>query len=559
LLRFGRVSGDTFDRARKDIIDVASALGTDLETAAFSVGRALQSPTQGLRQLRALGVIFTQSQQHLIKSLEETGQVAKAQDIILQALEDRFSGAADAARNTLGGALDGLKNAFGDLFEATDEGAHAAADGINSLSTVISDPQFKASLQTVSGFLLEIAASLVKIAATSITGLQRIAQYVAGAQGAAGPKSGIDALFEKQSNLGASMENALKARDEAFGAADKKIQNDRIAKIRESLTEVQNQIRSALQGQGGPQGVGSRQASKPGGVSFVSDAQVQQEKDDALSASREKIDEVSITARKKNIEGVTKLLRDFDEQTQTSLEQINSDYNDTFLKLKELLDAGAISAQQFTDRLKDATLKYEEAIKIDPIDLNAIEAKKVVNKSLTSQQLAVQEFVGTIKEGLANLAQSGELTGKSIAKYLLAAFQSRLIYKAIENIGTALTKALSNSAGKGGVMGTIGTAVGAIFGHAAGGGSGSGARIVGEDGPEVLFDSGRVMNRRQLAFAMGGGGGGVSIGDTTIVVQGTSDPERTAAYVEARIQSNNRRQLEQISRLMKNNGLGGLR
>lgn len=266
------------------------------------------------------------------------------------------------------------------------------------------------------------------------------------------------------------------------------------------------------------------------------------------------IDEVRITATKRQLEGVSKLFADFDEQTQTVTESARGALEQTKLKLQALFEAGSISAAQYSDRLSEAITKFNDAIDIDPVKVS-------VQKVALAQQAQINEFVSAVKEGLTNLARSGELTGKSIAKYLLSAFESKLIYKAIENIGTALTEALTKSSGKGGFVGGLSSAIGAIFGHAAGGGSGSGPRVVGEDGPELLFDSGRVMNRRELAFAAGGGGGGgVSIvSNNEWNIDGSASPQVVAQYVESRMQSNNRKQLEQINRLMKNNGFGGLR
>jgi hypothetical protein len=267
------------------------------------------------------------------------------------------------------------------------------------------------------------------------------------------------------------------------------------------------------------------------------------------------IDEVRTTARGKPLEGMQKLLQDFEEQTRGSLETANSELERTRLKLQELFENGAINAEKFAERLRVATIKYNEAVDIEPVQVSV----ERVQETLNAQQRAIQGFVGTVKEGLANLAMSGEITGKSILRFLLSALQSKVLMKAIEALGVAMSKALNKGAqgGNGGFWQSL--ISGAVSAFSAGGGRTSGPRIVGEEGPELLLSNGNVMNRRQLAFAMGGRGGNVSIGDTTIVVQGTGDPAATAQLVEARIQTNNRRQLEEINRLMARNGFGNLR
>lgn len=270
----------------------------------------------------------------------------------------------------------------------------------------------------------------------------------------------------------------------------------------------------------------------------------------AIPAGEEDIGEVRIKARAKQVEGLNKLMVDFEEQTRTSLESANRQFEETKLKLQELFTNGAINAKQFAERLEAARLKFNEAIEIEPVQVSVTK----VAETLSRQQRAVQGFVDTIKTGLANLAQSGEITGRAILRYLLSALTAKVLYNAIDSLGTALSKSLSGYKGKG--AGFVNAIAGAF---AAGGGESSGPRVVGEEGPELLFDSGKVMNRRQMLFAMGGGGGKVEMGDTTIVVQGSGDPETTAQLVEARIQQNNKKMLEQITRLWKQNGYGSLR
>src|SRR5437660_7593819 len=127
LLRFDRVTGPVFERARADVLDLAAGMGVDLNQAAFSVGRALENPATGLRVLTSLGIVFDQSQRQLITELVKTGDVLKADDIILQAIEAHFKGAAEASGKTLGGSLSRLKNSFEELFKVGKDGSSAFA------------------------------------------------------------------------------------------------------------------------------------------------------------------------------------------------------------------------------------------------------------------------------------------------------------------------------------------------------------------------------------------------------------------------------------------------
>lgn len=122
LLTFTKIKGDTLPAATQAVADLATAMGGDLKGAALQVGKALQDPEQGLLALRRSGVSFSEAQQDVIKGLFETGRQAEAQAMILAELKKEFGGAAEAARGTLGGALTGLTNAFGELFEISKAG-----------------------------------------------------------------------------------------------------------------------------------------------------------------------------------------------------------------------------------------------------------------------------------------------------------------------------------------------------------------------------------------------------------------------------------------------------
>lgn len=99
LLQFRNITGDTFDKAEKLIVDFAARTGTDLESATIKWGRALNDPIKGLTALQRAGVQFTAQQQAQIKALVESGQGWKAQNIIMAEGQRRFNGAAQALRD----------------------------------------------------------------------------------------------------------------------------------------------------------------------------------------------------------------------------------------------------------------------------------------------------------------------------------------------------------------------------------------------------------------------------------------------------------------------------
>jgi hypothetical protein len=131
LLSFKSIRGDTFIQAQKAIIDLGAQMGS-LEQAATVLGKALADPERASRMLKSAGVDLTDAQKQGIETAIELNDVMRAQSIILQAVQDRSKGTALAMRNTLGGALTALREAFGDLFEAPENtgGITAAINGL---------------------------------------------------------------------------------------------------------------------------------------------------------------------------------------------------------------------------------------------------------------------------------------------------------------------------------------------------------------------------------------------------------------------------------------------
>ena len=117
LLTFTQIRGQEFIGAQEAILNVATAMGTDLKSAAVQVGKALNDPILGVSALARSGIQFSEDQKKMIKSLVDTGKHANAQRIILKELEVQFGGSARAAAQGMGGALSQLGNAFGDMLE----------------------------------------------------------------------------------------------------------------------------------------------------------------------------------------------------------------------------------------------------------------------------------------------------------------------------------------------------------------------------------------------------------------------------------------------------------
>lgn len=118
LLTFTNIGKDTFPRATQAAADMATAMGTDMAGQSIALGKALNDPTKGITALTRVGVTFTEGQKESIKSMQESGDMAGAQTIILAELEKEFGGSASAAGDTFAGKMEILKNKFGAVSES---------------------------------------------------------------------------------------------------------------------------------------------------------------------------------------------------------------------------------------------------------------------------------------------------------------------------------------------------------------------------------------------------------------------------------------------------------
>lgn len=166
LLTFKNIRGDEFRSAVDAVLDLSQAMGMDLQSASVMVGKALQDPIEGVTALRRAGVQLNEAQEATIKKLVETGDVAGAQGMILQELDSQMGTSAEAARNTLGGALQQLQDDFNNLLEgdAGDNGMVAARAAIESLIDTLNDPD----VQTGVGVIVGGVAQIIEIIAKAI-------------------------------------------------------------------------------------------------------------------------------------------------------------------------------------------------------------------------------------------------------------------------------------------------------------------------------------------------------------------------------------------------------
>lgn len=108
--------GGIFDRTTEAAFNMAAAGFGSAEGNAIALGKALENPTKGLTALRRSGTTFTEEQQELIKAMQESGDLAGAQELILAELESQYGGVAEATANAstkIALAFDNIKEQAG--------------------------------------------------------------------------------------------------------------------------------------------------------------------------------------------------------------------------------------------------------------------------------------------------------------------------------------------------------------------------------------------------------------------------------------------------------------
>ncbi len=117
LLKFQSIGEDVFPNALQASVDLAAVMGTEPAAAAQMLGRALESPTTGLAALKRAGVIFTDAEKEQIKAMEDAGNIAGAQGLILDKLGTTVGGVAAAMGGTHAGKMAIFANKISDIKE----------------------------------------------------------------------------------------------------------------------------------------------------------------------------------------------------------------------------------------------------------------------------------------------------------------------------------------------------------------------------------------------------------------------------------------------------------
>lgn len=163
LLTFTNIKGTTFDAATQSALDMSVAMGTDLNSAALQVGKALNDPVAGMAKLSKVGVQFTQGQKDAAAAMVAVGDIAGAQNIIITELDRQFGGSAAAFGSTFEGSAGKAKTALGNLQEAVGSAflpvaTQAFTKVAGLLDQIGSSPAFAQALTGITAFISGLLA-----------------------------------------------------------------------------------------------------------------------------------------------------------------------------------------------------------------------------------------------------------------------------------------------------------------------------------------------------------------------------------------------------------------
>lgn len=172
LLTFTNIK-ETLPETTQTMVDLAQAMGTDVSGGAIQLGKALNDPINGVSALSRVGVTFTDQQKEQIKTMQEAGDMAGAQRIILAELNKEFGGSAEAAakadggvaqfwdrvgeaKETLGAAVLPLLNVFvgilnDSVLPLVEQGAALFSDLVGGLTATGESTGFMADIMKVVG------------------------------------------------------------------------------------------------------------------------------------------------------------------------------------------------------------------------------------------------------------------------------------------------------------------------------------------------------------------------------------------------------------------------
>lgn len=184
--RFKEIGSTVFPQATDAMLDLATAMGTDVQTAATTLGKALASPGEGLLRLKAAGVVFTDEETKMLQAMTDAGNAAGAQKIILDRLQQSIGTTAEAAGATATGQWTIFNNQIGNVKETIGTAMLPALTSLGTaLTTALAKPEVQAAISSLADAIGKLASEALPplidfLTNTVIPGMISLAQVLGG-------------------------------------------------------------------------------------------------------------------------------------------------------------------------------------------------------------------------------------------------------------------------------------------------------------------------------------------------------------------------------------------
>lgn len=434
LLRYNKLTGESFDRALMAATNLAEGLQMDLGSAARMVGMALQDPQRGMLMLRRAGIILSAQQRELIKDLMKTGDVAGAQKVIFGELEKVYGGFATSARNTLGGALEGLENQFTDLFEGDSSSFGNATKAINDLSALLSDPAIKQGFDVFITGAVNAAAKMIEWTTAIAGGVKALLELrAAQEQGyTMTTNTPLDAATEQLKKLRRERQAQVNAVSAISGIAPPPGEQiapilgdgENLKRVMELNKLIDEQIRLITKLQ---------TVTKPEGNAAAKAAST-----DTTVGAGSGLQEIIITAQKMGQSAAEEIRKIERDTLLSAMSEGNRSIAETVAEWAkreaDVIAAGVaagLDKAEIQDRIKAMTEEYLTPIEITAVKLPIPQMEKQVN------EFAIQA-ARNIQDAFANAFMNIDQGWKGLLRGMLQAFGSLFANLAAKNLIKAL-------------------------------------------------------------------------------------------------------------------------
>jgi len=257
LLKFTNITGEQFIKATELSLDLAVAMGSDASGAAQTLGKALEDPISGMSSLRRAGVMLSDDQEKLARSFAEAGNNAKAQEIILKALQDRIGGVAAAVGKEDPAGMKRLQLAIKDVKQEIGELlATNAKPFLNALATDIENFRKRlAGDKKASAEVLQVVKFGDLIDTGDISGVRKAIQDLSGKVNKEIIKAWIEEAKKRNPLATQAQAAAIRAAEEELAnmpaltvpSTSGSINNDADTKAQEHIKAVNDELNKNIQ------------------------------------------------------------------------------------------------------------------------------------------------------------------------------------------------------------------------------------------------------------------------------------------------------------------------